>query len=87
MPRNGKPWTSEADDALRNALVAGTALPALSQILDRTESSIKSRAYVLRLSLKPAGEPITPLTPSARMRALRMSVSAGGAGLKAKKGY
>jgi len=86
MARKGKPWTSEADDALRNALVAGTALPELSRVLDRTASSIKSRVYVLRLSLKPPAEPITPLTPSARMRALRMSVSAGGAGLKAKKG-
>ena len=85
MPRNGRPWTSDEDDALRKALVAGTALPELSRVLDRTVSSIKSRAYILRLSLKPA-EPMVPLTPSARMRALRMSVSAGGAGLKAKKG-
>ena len=82
MPRS-KPWTAEADDELRTGLVAGASLPALAQVLGRTESSIKSRAYILRLSLKPPAEQIPPLTPSQRMRALRTSVSAGGAGLKA----
>src|SRR5882724_449471 len=53
MP-NGKPWTPEADDALRNAVIAGASLTAMTEALGRSKSSIKARAYILRISLRPA---------------------------------
>ena len=46
------PWAPEEDDALRSAISAGTSLSILSETLGRSGSSIKSRAYVLRLSLR-----------------------------------
>ena len=63
MPRKGIPWTPEADDALRGAVIAGTTLSALSKLLGRSESSIKSRAYILRVSLR-------PISPRERSQAL-----------------
>lgn len=77
MPHKGTAWTLEADNALRNAVIAGASLPALSKVLGRSESSIKSRAYILRLSLR-------PISPSERLQALPHSVLAKETELKAK---
>ena len=77
MPPNGKPWTPEADDALRKAVIAGASPSVLSDALGRSESSIRSRAYILRLSLKPRSQTI-------RLHALPHSILAGETGLRAK---
>jgi hypothetical protein len=82
MPRKGKSWTPEADDTLRTALVAGTSLPDLSSLLGRSESSIRSRAYILRLSLDPKG---TRLTPSERLQEMRLTLSTRATGPRAKR--
>ena len=52
MKRQLAPWASKEDDALRSAIRAGTSLSILSETLGRSASAIKSRAYVLRLSLR-----------------------------------
>jgi len=49
---NGKPWNTEADESLRTEVGSGASLFAISRKLDRSESAIKSRAYILRLSLR-----------------------------------
>jgi hypothetical protein len=77
MPRKGIPWTPEADDALRKAVIAGASCSALSDALGRSESSIKSRAYILRLSLR-------PISQTERLQALPHSILAPETGLKAK---
>jgi hypothetical protein len=77
MPHNGPPWTPDEDDALRSAVIAGVSLPALSRALGRSESAIKSRAYILRLSLRP--------TSAGRAEALPHSIAAKETGLKAKR--
>ena len=77
MPHKGMPWTLEADNALRNAVIAGASLPALSKALGRSESSIRSRAYVLRLSLR-------PIQQREQLVALPLSTFAKRTGLKAK---
>jgi hypothetical protein len=77
MPRKGVLWTPEKDDALRNAVFAGALLSAMSEAFGRSESSIKSRAYILRLSLR-------PIPQSERLMALPRSVLAKQTGLKAK---
>ncbi len=81
MARKGTPRTTEADDALHSGVIAGRQLSDLSRILNRTESSIKSR---LRASLKPPSNSVVKSTPNARIQVLRTAVSAGGAGLRAK---
>jgi hypothetical protein len=86
MPRKGTSWTSEADDALRSAVLAGNPLSVLSEKLGRSKSSIKSRAYILRLSLRSnSSKPeARSSTPSERLLALRHSISLSQLGLKAK---
>ena len=77
MRLTGPPWTLGEDDALRNAVIAGASLPALSKALGRSESALRSRAYVLRLSLRPGSQ-------GQRLLALPQSAIAKEAGLKAK---
>jgi hypothetical protein len=77
MPHKGMPWTLEADNALRNAVIAGASLPTLSKALGRSESAIRSRAYILRLSLR-------PISQNERLHALPRSVASKKTGLKAK---
>jgi len=77
MRRKGPPWTPEEDDALRKAVIAGATLPALSNALGRSESAIRSRAYILRLSLR-------PMSPSDRLQPLQHSVQTKETGLKGK---
>jgi hypothetical protein len=55
MHKNSKPWTPELDEVLRKEVIAGTSLFAIAKKLGRSESAIKSRAYTLRLSLRPLG--------------------------------
>jgi hypothetical protein len=84
MPHKGKPWTPEADDALRTAVKAGYSLSVMSTALDRSEPSIKSRAYILRLSLDPK-HTSTRSTPSERLQGMGLLMSPKATGLKAKK--
>jgi len=55
MPTTGKPWTAEEDEILRTEIVSGASRCAISQKLGRSESAVKARAYILRLSLRPSG--------------------------------
>ena len=83
MARKGKPWTAEDDHRLRNAAFAGSSLSALSNLLGRSPSSIRSRAYVLRVSLHPAR--VTTSAPSERLLEMRQSLSARVTGLRPKR--
>jgi hypothetical protein len=84
MPRRGKPWTTEADDALRTAVEAGYSLSVMSTALGRSEPSIKSRAYIVRLSLDPK-HASTRSAQSERLQERRLLTSPKVTGLKAKK--
>ena len=55
MPTTGKPWTAEEDETLRTEIFSGTSRCAISQKIGRSESAVKARAYILRLSLRPSG--------------------------------
>jgi hypothetical protein len=48
---NGKAWTTQDDERLREFVASGLALPEIAKRLDRTESGAKTRAYILRLPL------------------------------------
>jgi hypothetical protein len=50
-----KPWTTEDDEHLREQIIAGATLRAVSQKLGRTEAAIKARAHLLKLSLRTIG--------------------------------
>jgi hypothetical protein len=52
MARHEKPWTPEADETLRKAVLAGRSLRTMCQQLGRTEAAVRARAYVLGLSLR-----------------------------------
>jgi hypothetical protein len=46
-----KPWTEEEDRRLRSLVASAATLFEIAETLNRTPSSIKSRAYSIRLSL------------------------------------
>lgn len=52
MPRQTKPWTQEADDALRKAVFDGWPLPEMCEKLGRTKAAERARAYILGLSFR-----------------------------------
>jgi len=55
MPTTGKPWTPEEDERLRTEIFSGASRCVISKKLGRSESAVKARAYILRLSLRPLG--------------------------------
>lgn len=52
MVRNPKPWTEEADDVLRDAVLKGRPLHTICRELERTEPAVRSRIHVLGLSYR-----------------------------------
>jgi len=45
---NSKPWTPEEDKELRELVLAGASRPEIAERLGRSESGVKTRAYILR---------------------------------------
>ena len=53
MAQNDRnPWTPEEDNRVRTLLGAGQSIAFVAADLKRSESAVKGRAYVLRISLK-----------------------------------
>jgi hypothetical protein len=48
----GKPWTNQEDQRLRELAATGATRAEIAGNLDRTESGIKTRAHVLRLTIE-----------------------------------
>lgn len=55
MRSDTKRWTTEEDDILRQAALAGTSVAEIAGAVGRTESAVRARAYVLRVLLRPVG--------------------------------
>ena len=55
MRSETKRWTTEEDDILRQAALAGTSVAEIASTVGRTESAVRARAYVLRVLLRPVG--------------------------------
>ena len=51
LGNSGKPWTAVEDERLRELVASGASLSEITEKLDRTEPGIKTRAYVLRVTL------------------------------------
>ena len=51
----GKPWTAEEDERLRQLVVSGAPIDQIAEGLDRTEKSVRSRAYLLGVPLRRFG--------------------------------
>ncbi len=66
--KTAKLWTSEEDDILRRDVLEGKSLQAIASKIGRTQSAIRTRAYVLRLILG---------RPGAKRRGSPKSASAG----------
>ena len=47
----GKPWTNQEDQRLRELAATGATRAETAGKIDRTESGIKTGAYVLRLTI------------------------------------
>lgn len=57
-PRNnGKPWTTEANQALKKLADGNTPTRLIALKLERTEGAIYDHAAGLGLSLKPVNQP------------------------------
>jgi DNA-directed RNA polymerase specialized sigma24 family protein len=52
VPRRGR-WTPEEDDILRQEALAGRTALEIASSVGRTLSAVRSRAYALRVSLRP----------------------------------
>jgi hypothetical protein len=46
---NGKAWTPQEDERLREIAASGAALAEIAEKLNRTTSATKTRAYILRV--------------------------------------
>jgi hypothetical protein len=55
MRSETKRWTTEEDDILRQAALAGTSVAEIASTVGRTESAVRARAYVLRVLPRPVG--------------------------------
>jgi hypothetical protein len=55
MRSDTKRWTTEEDDILRQAALAGTSVAEIAGAVGRTKSAVRARAYVLRVLLRPVG--------------------------------
>ena len=49
--KSGKQWSPEEDQRLRELAVSGATLSEIAEMLNRTQSGTKARAYVLRVGL------------------------------------
>jgi hypothetical protein len=54
MPRHPKPWTEEADEVLRKAVLEGQSLSNVCQQLGRTEAAVRARGHTLGLTFRMA---------------------------------
>lgn len=55
MNSERKPWTPEADERLRLAVIGGKSLAEVSEIVGRSVPAVKARVYKLRLGLRVIG--------------------------------
>jgi FixJ family two-component response regulator len=51
----GKPWIAGEDNQLRQLVVSGAPTNQIAERLDRTEASVRARAYFLGLILRRFG--------------------------------
>jgi hypothetical protein len=49
---SGRQWSAEEDERLRGPAVSGATLAEIAEKLNRTESAIKARGYILRVGLR-----------------------------------
>jgi hypothetical protein len=49
---SGKLWTAQEDERLRELAGSGATLSEIAEKLNRTESAIQARAYMLRVGLR-----------------------------------
>jgi hypothetical protein len=49
---SGRQWSAEEDERLRELAVSGATLAEIAEKLNRTESAIKARGYILRVGLR-----------------------------------
>jgi hypothetical protein len=52
MKINREAWTPEEDEVLRGEALAGRLADEIARKIGRTESAVRSRAYILRVLLR-----------------------------------
>ena len=62
MGPSGKAWTQAEDELLRQEILAGTTAQAITVVLGRSASAVRTRAHILRLTF---GRPGTKRGPAA----------------------
>lgn len=55
--RTHKRWDEAADQALRDLVAAGHLLPAIALEMGRTQEACRSRANILKISVKSTNRP------------------------------
>ena len=53
MRINREAWSSEEDAILREKALAERAVVEIARVVGRTESAVRSRAFILRVALRP----------------------------------
>jgi hypothetical protein len=59
---SGKQWSTAEDDRMRELAVSGATLSEIAEKLNRSDSAVKARGYILRVGLRRFGATRRPLS-------------------------